>query len=96
MRISAPFGDVVLDASDRPVLLASAGIGCTPMIGMLGGLAADTSARRVVVVHGDRDGSRHAFRADLEQLVAQLRDRGVPAADIHYELFTPDMSPAGG
>lgn len=142
VRVSAPFGDVVLDVSDRPVLLASAGIGCTPMIGMLGDLAADTSARRVVVVHGDRNESTHAFRADLEQLVAklpdaaahvwyehpqedrpaertglvdlgtvdipegtvaylcgptaflesvgtQLRGRGVPAADIHYELFTP-------
>src|SRR5699024_5067257 len=39
LRISAPFGEVTLDEGDGPVLLASAGIGCTPMISMLRHLA---------------------------------------------------------
>jgi nitric oxide dioxygenase len=30
LRVSAPFGDVTLDDGDGPLLLASAGIGCTP------------------------------------------------------------------
>jgi nitric oxide dioxygenase len=45
LRVSAPFGDVTVDRDGNPVLLASAGIGCTPMIGMLGHLAADRPGR---------------------------------------------------
>ena len=144
LRISAPFGDVVLDGGDGPVLFASAGIGATPMIGMLSHLAATGSARTVVAVHGDRDQFSHPFRADLAQLGhklpnasvhvfyeqpvgdwpadrtglvdlstmeipagttaylcgplpflrsvrTQLLQAGVPAADIHYEVFGPDL-----
>ncbi|GAA2825241.1 FAD-binding oxidoreductase [Kitasatospora paracochleata] len=72
LRISAPFGDVTLADGDTPVVLASAGIGCTPMIGMLAHLAATGSQRQVLALHGDRDELSHAFRADLEQLVAKL------------------------
>ncbi|MCE3554708.1 FAD-binding oxidoreductase [Pseudonocardia sp. RS11V-5] len=144
LRVSRPFGDVVLDEGDRPVLLASAGIGATPMIDMLGHLAAVDSPRPVLAVHADRTPHSHPLRADLEQLVAKLPDaqaavwyerpeqpwptertglvdlagldvpadtvaylcgpvgfmrsvrgqlleRGVPAADIHYEVFGPDL-----
>ncbi|MFE0044068.1 globin domain-containing protein [Streptomyces albireticuli] len=145
LLVSAPFGDVVLDGGDAPLLLASAGIGCTPMIGMLTHLAATGSARKVVAVHADRDESAHAFRTDLGQLIGKLPDAtahvwyerpeaadwpadrtgladlsgieipagtvaylcgplpfmravraqllaaGVPAADIHYEVFGPDL-----
>lgn len=82
LRISAPFGDVVLDEADTPVLLVSAGIGCTPMIGMLDHLAATGSPRRVVVVHADRGPRTHALRSDLEQLVAKLPDA---TAHVWYE-----------
>ncbi|MGW1073483.1 globin domain-containing protein [Streptomyces sp. NPDC002537] len=144
LLVSAPFGDVVLEPGDSPVLLASAGIGCTPMIGMLSHLAAAGAARRVIAVHADRSESAHAFRADLLQLTAKLPDAvahlwyeepeaahpadrtgladlslidipagttaylcgplpflravraqllaaGVAAADIHYEVFGPDL-----
>ncbi|MGW2187626.1 globin domain-containing protein [Streptomyces sp. NPDC001719] len=144
LLISAPFGDVALEDGDGPVLLASAGIGCTPMIGMLSHLAATGSTRRVIAVHADRSESTHAFRTDLRQLTAKLPDAvahvwyeepeaghpadrtgradlslvdipagttaylcgplpflrsartqllaaGVAAADIHYEVFGPDL-----
>lgn len=145
LRMSDPAGDVFLDeTSDRPVLLVSAGIGCTPMIGMLAHLAATRSRRRVVSVHADRDEFTHAFRTELELLTlklpnasaevwyerpegvwpaertgradlsavevpegavaylcgplpflkaarGQLLASGVPAADIHYEVFGPDL-----
>lgn len=147
LRISAPFGDVTLDEGGNPVLLVSAGIGCTPMISMLDHLAATDSPRQVIAVHADRTQSTHPLRADFDQLVAklanatahvwyespkgnwpadrtglvdlgtvaipdgtiaylcgplpflhavraQLLDRGIPAADIHYEVFGPDMWPA--
>ncbi|MEU8570494.1 globin domain-containing protein [Streptomyces pathocidini] len=72
LELSAPFGDVTLAEGEGPVLLASAGIGCTPMIGMLAHLAATGSTREVIAVHGDRDQLSHAFRADLDQLVRKL------------------------
>ena len=40
VTMSLPYGDVVLDDSGRPVVFASAGIGITPMAGMLSHLAA--------------------------------------------------------
>ncbi|MFH8344309.1 globin domain-containing protein [Streptomyces sp. NPDC018045] len=82
LRISAPFGDVVPEESDRPLLLASAGIGCTPMIGILSRLAADGSGRRVVSVHADRAPATHAFRAELRQLTEKLPHA---TAEVWYE-----------
>lgn len=92
VRVSAPFGDVVLDEEDdTPLLLASAGIGCTPMIGMLGHLAATGSSRQVIAVHADRAQSSHAFRADLDQFVAKL-----PRATAHVWYESPEEPwPAG-
>lgn len=145
LRLSPPFGDVHLDEDGHgPVLLASAGIGCTPMIGMLDHLAATGTTRQVISVHADRSEQTHAFRRTLRQLTAKLADAtaevwyeqpvgawpaertgridlsalalpagltaylcgplpflraartqllaaGVPAADIHYEVFGPDL-----
>ncbi|MFB7907067.1 globin domain-containing protein [Kitasatospora sp. NPDC056076] len=144
VELAPPLGDISLADGDGPVLLASAGIGNTPMTAMLDHLAATGSTRRIVSVHGDRDQLSHAFRADLEQLTARLADAtahvfyeqplgdwpaertglvdlstvevpagttaylcgplpflravrgqllaaGVPAADIHYEVFGPDL-----
>ncbi|WP_424886922.1 globin domain-containing protein [Streptomyces sp. XH2] len=72
LTLSAPFGDVVLDESDRPLLLVSAGIGCTPMVGMLEHLAATGSTRPVLVLHADRSPADHALRADTHRLVDAL------------------------
>ncbi|MFI1972116.1 FAD-binding oxidoreductase [Streptomyces cinnamoneus] len=72
LTLSAPFGDVVLDDGDRPLLLVSAGIGCTPMVGMLEHLAATGSARPVLVLHADRSPGDHALRAETHRLVDAL------------------------
>ncbi|MFF7729073.1 globin domain-containing protein [Streptomyces sp. NPDC008001] len=72
LTLSAPFGDVVLDGSDRPLLLVSAGIGCTPMVGMLEHLAATGSTRPVTVLHADRSPAGHALRTDTHRLVDAL------------------------
>jgi nitric oxide dioxygenase len=74
LTLSAPFGDVVLDRSDRPLVLVSAGIGCTPMVGMLEHLAAAGSTRPVTVLHADRSPGDHALRADTDRLVERLPD----------------------
>ncbi|KUL34388.1 hemin transporter [Streptomyces sp. NRRL F-4489] len=74
LTLSAPFGDVVLDGADTPLLLVSAGIGCTPMVGMLEHLAATGSSRPVRVLHADLSPADHALRADTKRLVYRLPD----------------------
>ncbi|MEU6841191.1 globin domain-containing protein [Streptomyces sp. NPDC046716] len=148
VRLSAPYGDLVLAAGTAPLLLASAGIGCTPMLAMLEELVATGHAGPVTVVHADRSPAAHALRADHAALTGklssagahfwyeepavpdtgdgavhhagrvdltdvpiapgtraylcgplpfmravreQLLGRGVAAADIHYEVFGPDL-----
>ncbi|WP_369254682.1 globin domain-containing protein [Streptomyces sp. R35] len=75
LTLSTPFGDVFLD--DRadatvPLVLVSAGIGCTPMAGILAHLAAHGSTRPVLVLHADRSPAEHALRAETRDLVRQL------------------------
>jgi nitric oxide dioxygenase len=147
IELSAPYGDLVLDDTDAPVLLASAGIGVTPMIAMLEQLALTGHHAPVTVVHADRSPADHALRADHEAYAAkladaavhfwyeqdaegagrpgradlssvavapgtraylcgplpfmravrgQLIDKGVAPADIHYEVFGPDLWLAQG
>ncbi|MFD4632724.1 globin domain-containing protein [Streptomyces sp. NPDC058284] len=147
LRLSPPYGDLVLDAADTgvPLLLASAGIGVTPMIAMLEQLAGAGHRGPVTVVHADRSPAEHALRADhtaytaklpdgtahffyerpdaghpdsltgrvdlaalpaiaagtraylcgplpfMRAVRSQLIERGVAAADIHYEVFGPDL-----
>ncbi|MFC8954301.1 globin domain-containing protein [Streptomyces sp. NPDC057101] len=142
VEVSAPFGDLVLPAGDGPLLLASAGIGSTPMLAMLHHLGETGSTRPVVVVHADRSPASHAHAAELRRLVdalpqgtlhlwyeepgdsgarpgradvtaldlpagataylcgplpflravrGDLIGRGTAAADIHYEVFGPDL-----
>lgn len=148
LDLSEPYGDLVLDTdAATPLLLASAGIGATPMIAMLADLAAAGHQGPVTVVHGDRSPAGHALRADhetyagklpeasvhffyerdagpgtrtglvdlagiavrpgtraylcgplpfLRAVRAQLIEQGVAPADIHYEVFGPDLRPAQG
>lgn len=142
VEVSAPFGDLVLPEGQGPLLLASAGIGSTPMLAMLDHLAATGSTRPVTVVHADRSPASHAHADELRRLVGALPQGtlhlwyeepgdsgahagradittldlpagttaylcgplpflravrgdlvggGTPAADIHYEVFGPDL-----
>ncbi|MFJ7177596.1 globin domain-containing protein [Streptomyces massasporeus] len=147
LDLSEPYGDLVLDAdSDTPLLLASAGIGVTPMTAMLAHLADSGHRAPVTVVHADRSPATHALRTDHEAYAAKLPDaavhlwyeqdapagthpglvdltgvplapgthaylcgplpfmravrtqliaKGVAPADIHYEVFGPDLWLAG-
>jgi nitric oxide dioxygenase len=72
LTLSNPYGHVVVDSSDSPLLLASAGIGCTPIISILDDLVATSSTRAVIVVHADRSLADHALRSHMDRSVSQL------------------------
>lgn len=74
VEVSLPFGELTLVDGEAPLLLMSAGIGVTPMIGFLHHLRATGTDRRVVVLHADRSPARHAHRSELRELVGDLAD----------------------
>ncbi|MDX5311581.1 MAG: FAD-binding oxidoreductase [Rhodococcus sp. (in: high G+C Gram-positive bacteria)] len=78
LQVTTPFGDLVLPDDGAPLLLASAGIGCTPMIGMLAHLAETGDERKVSVLHADRSVANHAHRHELATLVERI-----PSAEVH-------------
>ncbi|MFD8562398.1 globin domain-containing protein [Streptosporangium canum] len=84
LTLSAPFGEVTLEDGDAPLLLVSAGIGCTPMAAMLDHLVATGSRRRVLVLHADRSPAEHALREDMLRPAAERifwYERGAVAPD---------------
>ncbi|MEV5005491.1 globin domain-containing protein [Streptomyces sp. NPDC055692] len=74
LQLSAPYGDLVLEETEAPLLLASAGIGVTPMIAMLEQLALIGHSAPVTVVHADRSPTAHALRSDHHAYAAKLPD----------------------
>ncbi|WP_045730964.1 globin domain-containing protein [Pseudarthrobacter chlorophenolicus] len=72
VTLSAPFGDVVLEYTDRPVVLASAGIGITPMAGMLSHLVKAGSQRTVAFLHADDSPESFALRNQVTADIAAL------------------------
>ncbi|MEV4615325.1 globin domain-containing protein [Kitasatospora sp. NPDC049258] len=89
LSVSHPFGDLVLEDGTGPLLLASAGIGCTPITGMLDHLVRTGSTRRVVAVHADRSPADHAHAGQLAELAAAL-----PGAELH-RWYEQDADGAG-
>ncbi len=82
LTMSLPFGDVVLDDSGRPVVFASAGIGVTPMAGMISHLATAGSRLPITVLHADTDEASFALR---NQVLEDLRSLPGATAHVWYE-----------
>ncbi|MGY1736037.1 globin domain-containing protein [Geodermatophilus sp. SYSU D00684] len=93
LTLSAPFGDVVLDDSGRPVVFASAGIGITPMAGMLSHLAAAGSALPVTLLHADLDEDSFALRDQVLHDVGRLPHA---AAHVWFERGAQTSLPVDG
>src|SRR5215467_7671060 len=72
LEVAAPRGTFILRPGDAPVLLISAGVGATPVMAMLRGLAADQSGREIWWLHGSRSRADEPFAADSESLIARL------------------------
>jgi len=72
LEVSAPTGTFTLQTADTQIVLASAGIGVTPVLAMLHALARNGSRREVWWLHGARDGQNHSFAVESRELLASL------------------------
>jgi len=72
LDVAAPRGTFILDRTDAPVLLLSAGIGATPVLAMLQALAHERSEREIWWLHGARSGREDPFASEVKQLLGSL------------------------
>jgi ferredoxin-NADP reductase/MOSC domain-containing protein YiiM/ferredoxin len=84
LDIAAPRGTFILDRTDAPVLLISAGIGATPVLAMLHALAEEHSDRQIWGLHSARNSRHHSFAAEARALLASL-----PNARAHVYYSRP-------
>jgi nitric oxide dioxygenase len=93
LTMSLPFGDVVLDDSGRPLVFASAGIGITPMAGMLSHLVAAGSHVQVTVLHADLQEESFALR---RQVLHDVRTLPNATMYVWYERDADGSLPVDG
>jgi nitric oxide dioxygenase len=93
LTLSVPYGDVVLDDDGRPVVFISAGIGVTPMAGMISHLVAAGSQLPITLLHADLNERAFPLR---RQLVADLAR--LPSSKLHvwYEDGSGSELPSAG
>ncbi|TFD86780.1 globin domain-containing protein [Cryobacterium serini] len=82
--LSVPCGDITLDAGSGPLILASAGIGCTPSASILRSLVDTGSKREVLVLHAESNLERWALREQMNEDIALLE-----AAELELWLEIP-------
>jgi ferredoxin-NADP reductase/MOSC domain-containing protein YiiM/ferredoxin len=90
LEVSAPRGSFTLKPGERPLVLASAGIGVTPVLAILHALAAKPSTREIWWLYGARNGRHHPFAGEscaLLRLLPHGRSR------IWYSRPTPEDRP---
>jgi nitric oxide dioxygenase len=93
LTLSLPFGDVVLDDSGRALVFCSAGIGITPMAGMLSHLVAAGSHVDVRVLHADLDEESFALR---QQVLDDVRTLPHGVLDVWYQKGADGSLPVDG
>ena len=74
LELSTPAGDFVVEPTDGPLLLASAGAGITTVLPIVEHIARTQPQRPVVVAHADRTASDHALRETVLHVGRQLDD----------------------
>ncbi len=86
LDVSAPAGDFVVQASDGPLLLASAGAGITTVLPIVELIARTQPQRKVIVAHADRTAQDHALRDTVLHVGRQIDDF---SAYTWYETVDP-------
>jgi nitric oxide dioxygenase len=89
--LSNPCGDITLAAGDSPLVLASAGIGCTPSASILRSLVDGASKREVLVLHAESSLESWALREQMREDVALLE-----TAELELWLETPSEGAHNG
>lgn len=74
LDVSQPSGDVILDRSEEPLVLISAGIGITPMAAILEDLARYQPRRTVRIYHADRSHDTQALYQRMLGQSMQMKD----------------------
>jgi ferredoxin-NADP reductase/MOSC domain-containing protein YiiM/ferredoxin len=87
LDIAAPRGTFILDRTQAPVLLISAGIGATPVLAMLQALAEEHSDREIWWLHGTRNRRQQSFAAEAHGLLASLPNG---RSHVYYSRPDPD------
>lgn len=84
IEVTLPFGDLTLASAGLtignlgvPVVLCSAGIGITPMLGLLNELSATQFSRPVTILHADRAPSEHVLSSEVAGAADVLSDSTV-------------------
>jgi len=72
LEIAAPRGTFILDRTNAPVLLISAGIGATPVLAMLHALATEHTEREIWWLHGARSSRDQSFATEVRALLSSL------------------------
>ena len=85
LDVSAPHGSFTLQPGDKPVVLASAGVGATPVLSMLHALAEVGSEREVWWLYGARNRNQHPFASEARELLKAL-----PRSRSHIAYSKPD------
>ena len=89
LALLPPAGDLTLAEGDEPLLLASGGVGQTPLLPMAH--HALRQGRRVVYLHAALDAEHHAFRDEVAALAAEHPER-LHAISIHESGNAADHS----
>lgn len=91
LELSNPYGEITLKEGEGPVVLASAGIGCTPTASILRSLADAGSDRQVLVLHAESDLESWALRSQMTDDVERLA-----GADLQLWLEQPEPGSKAG
>ncbi len=74
LDVSQPAGDVVLDESDAPLVLVSAGIGITPVAAIIEDLSRRQPDRMVRIFHADKSHAHHPLYAAMRRQILAMSD----------------------
>ncbi len=87
LDVSQPAGDVILDKSDEPLVLVSAGIGITPMAAILEDLVHNQPRRTVRIYHADKN---HGTQALYNRMLGQSMQLKDSVGEFWYEEGAAD------